>query len=174
MRGMVAGLDTPYPLHTLLPAIFQEDPTAVLLTEGLDDVLAPVIATLDCIHAYLDPLLSPPDFLEWVASWVGAELDENWPDHRQRAFVGLAVELYGIRGTLAGLRRHVELVAGGPVQIVDTGGVRWSTSPDGRFSDDDPPSVTVRVGDDVNLDMIDSLVAAAKPAFVLHRVERAN
>lgn len=174
MRGMIAGLDTPYPLHTLLPAVLQEDPMAVLLTEGLDVVLAPVIATLDCSYAYLDPMLSPQDFLDWVASWVGAELDENWTLEKQRAFVGLAVELYGIRGTTEGLRRHVELVAGGPVEIVDTGGVLWSTSPDGAFPDNDPPAVTVRVGADVNVDMIDALVGAAKPAHVLHKVERAN
>lgn len=171
MRGMVSGLDTPYPLHTMLPAVLQEDPVAVMLTDGLDDVLAPVIATLDCLYGYLDPRLAPPDFLEWVASWVGADLDENWPMSRQREFAGRAVELYGIRGTVEGLRRHIALVTGGPVDVTDTGGVVWSTTPDAGFPDDDPPSVTVRVGDGVNVDVISELVAAAKPAHVLHHVE---
>lgn len=172
VRGMVSGLDTPYPLHTLLPAVLQEDVVTVLLTEGLDDVLAPIIATLDCIYAYLDPRLTPPDFLEWVASWVGAELDENWPMSRQRALVGAAVELFGIRGTMLGLHRHLELVTGSQIDITDTGGVLWSTTPDARFPDDAPPSVTVRVSGDVNMDMVNALVAAAKPAFVLHEVEQ--
>lgn len=174
MRGMVPGLDTPYPLHTLLPAVLQEDPVAVMLMQGLDDVLAPVIDALDCSYAYIDPQLAPADFLEWVASWVGAELDENWPMSKQREFVALAVELYGIRGTVEGLRRHVELVTGQPVDIAETGGVVWSTTPDGRFPDDNLPEVTVRISNGANVDVVDELVGAAKPAHVRHHVTKSG
>jgi phage tail-like protein len=169
---MVRGLATPYPLHALLPSVLQEDPMAVLLTEGLDEVLAPVIATLDCVHAYLDPMLAPPDFLEWVAGWVGAELDENWPLARQRDFVRTAVELYRTRGTVDGLRQHVALVTGGPVDVVDAGGVVWSTTPDAAFPDNEPPSVTVLL-DGAGADgvaAVAALVTAAKPAHVSHSV----
>jgi phage tail-like protein len=172
---MVRGLDTPYPLSALLPSVLQEDPVAVLLTEGLDEVLAPVIATLDCVHAYLDPMLAPPDFLEWVAGWVGADLDENWPLARQRDFVRRAVELYRTRGTVAGLRQHVELVTGGSVDVVDTGGVVWSTTPDAAFPDNEPPSVTVVLdgGGPEGVAAVAALVVAAKPAHVSHSVRLA-
>ena len=145
MRGMVAGLGTPYPIGTMLPAILQEDAVAMLLTEALDDVLAPAIGTLDCLHAYLDPRLTPPDFLEWLAGWVGVELNENWPGARQRAIVAAAVELHRARGTVAGLRRYLELATGGTVVIEDSGGAACSESPEGVLPGTAVPRVSVRV-----------------------------
>ncbi len=67
-------------------------------------MLAPVFATLDCLDSYFDSYfdawLTPRDFLDWLAGWVGVVLDENWPLERQRALVGQMVALYGRRGTL--------------------------------------------------------------------------
>src|SRR5580693_7599811 len=94
MRADIAGLDTPYPLGTLMPAIYQEDPATMRWTAGLDDVLAPVISTIDCLGAYLDPLLAPEDFVLWLADWFGLTLDENWPVDRRRAAVATSVALY--------------------------------------------------------------------------------
>jgi phage tail-like protein len=36
----------------------------------LHEVLAPVVATIDCLGAYLDPALTPEDFLRWLGGWV--------------------------------------------------------------------------------------------------------
>jgi phage tail-like protein len=180
MRGTVAGLSSPHPIGGLMPAVFQDDSFTMRWTAALDEVLAPVPAVLDCIEAYFDPLLSPEDFLAWLAGWCGMTLDENWPLARRRAVVSAAPELYRERGTPAGLRRHIELVTGGRVEVVDTGGVTWSATP----ADPDEaagsagPSVTirVRVADpaEVNVRALDSLISAIKPAHVLHRLEVAG
>jgi phage tail-like protein len=174
MRGMVPALGTPYPIGTLLPAVMQEDPVTMLLTEALDDVLAPAIAALDCLHAYLDPGLAPPDFLEWLAGWVGVELDENWPPDRQRAVVAAAVELHRMRGTAAGVRDYLGLVTGGSVEITDSGGTAWSETPDAALPGDAVPRVRVRVvlpaGSTISSAVIEDLVAAAKPVHVAHQV----
>ena len=58
--------------------------------------------------------------------WVGTELDDAWPEERRRALVRRAVEIYRVRGTVEGLRAHIELVTGGRVEIVESGGVAWS------------------------------------------------
>ena len=176
MRAIIPGLRTPYPLETLLPAPFQEDGLTVRLTAGLDDVLAPVVATLDCLHAYLDPQLTPEDFLDWIAGWVGIALDPGWPLERRRATVAQAVPLYRSRGTVEGLRAHVEVLTGGRVELIDTGGVTWSTTPDdGPAAAGDEPGLLVRVtGPDPGAndpDLLYDLVAAAKPAHLPHRVE---
>ena len=175
MRAMVSGLDTPYPIGSLLPAVLQEDPVLMRLTAALDEVLAPVIGTLDCLSAYVDPDLAPADFLEWLAGWVGIDLDENWPQARRRAVVGAAAELHRARGTLAGLRAHVEAVTGGSVDVVDSGGVAWSTKPGDDLPGTASPTVTVRVtvGDPASASVaaLDALVAATKPVHVVHRVE---
>ncbi|MGH9198184.1 MAG: phage tail protein, partial [Acidimicrobiia bacterium] len=77
MRESAPDLETPYPLGQTLPAIFQEDDFALRFVSAFDRVLAPVISTLDNVSAYLDPKIAPPDFVEWLAGWVGLALDEN-------------------------------------------------------------------------------------------------
>lgn len=175
MRGAVQGLDTPYPIGTLMPAVYQEDPGAMAWTAGLDDVLAPVISTLDCIGAYIDPMLAPADFMHWLAEWFGTVLDENWPLARQRAAVAKSVALYRQSGTVAGLRELVEVVTGGQAEVIDSGGVIWSQAPNTPPPGRDEAVVEVRVcaapGYPLDLKAIDDLVAAAKPAHVAHQVE---
>jgi phage tail-like protein len=175
MRGTIDGLKTPYPIGELLPAVYQEDPFAMRFTAGFDDVLAPVIATLDCLEAYIDPWLTPEDFLDWLAGWVGMVLDETWPLDRRRAVTEHAVELFRKRGTPAGLREFVELFTGGEVQINETGGTAWSPMPGGDLPGEASPRLSVRVWVDdpesVSEPALDALVTSAKPAHVLHRVE---
>ncbi len=183
MRGAIPGLRTPYPIGTLMPAVYQEDQAAMRLTAGLDDVLAPVISTLDCIGAYIDPMLAPDDFVLWLADWFGTVLDENWPLGRRRAAVARSVVLYRQSGTVAGLRALLELVIDGAVEVTDSGGVIWSQRPNTPPPGEHEPSVQVRISarpgqpldlKALDLKAIDELVAAAKPAHVTHRVEVAQ
>lgn len=178
MRAAVPGLGTPYPLGTLLPPVLQEDANAMRITAALDEVLTPVIATLDCLPCYIDPALAPPDFVEWLATWVGAILDENWPIERARATVAQAIALHRVRGTVAGLRAHLEAATDARVEVLDSGGVTTSTSPDCALPGDDQPQVLVRVyrssRDTIDLTAVEKLVAGAKPAHVAHRVEFAE
>lgn len=155
--------------------MFQEDEFSQRFSSSFDDVLAPVISTLDNIHAYLDPNLTPADFLEWLAGWVGAVLDENWPLERQRTFVAEAVELYRWRGTVKGLSALVALYAGVEPEIVDTGGVTWSAVPNGAVPGEPEPRFTIRLRvpdrSAVGVDRLDGIVRAAKPAHVTHQIE---
>jgi phage tail-like protein len=175
MRAAVPGLGTPYPIGTLMPAVYQEDQAAMRWTAGLDDVLAPVISTLDCLGAYIDPLLAPEDFVAWLADWFGTALDENWPPARQRVAVARSVALYRQSGTIAGLRALLELVTDCEVTVTDSGGVVWSQAPNTPPPGSDQPSIEVRVsapaGRELDIRAIDELVAAAKPAHVAHRLE---
>jgi phage tail-like protein len=175
MRGTVPGLDTPYPIAGLLPVALQEDGLATRLTAGLDDVLAPVIATLDCLSAYVDPRLAPADFLTWLGTWVGVALDESWPLDRRRATVAQAVALYRTRGTPGGLRAHLEVLTGGQVEVTDSGGVYWSTTPDSTTATEGPPALAVRVTDPdrgaSDPVVLHELVGSSKPAHVPHTVE---
>jgi phage tail-like protein len=175
MRGVVEGLDTPYPIGTLLPAVFQEDPVAMRWTGALDQVLAPAISTLDCLPAYLEPSLAPPDFVHWLARCLGTVLDENWPLERQRATVAQCVRLFRLRGTAEGLRALIELVTGGEAEISESGGVRWSTVPNTALPGRAQARLTVRVtvpqGSRVDLSALEEMLVAEKPAHVPHRLE---
>ena len=175
MRRGVAGLDTPYPIGTLLPAVFQEDPVAMQWTGALDDVLAPAISTLDCLAAYTDPMLAPDDFVRWLAGWLGTVLDENWPLDRQRAAVAQSVPLYRLRGTVEGLRSLIGLATGGEVELAESGGIRCSTAPNTPLPGEAVARLVVRVtpprGASVDAAALDELIAAEKPAHVPHELE---
>ncbi|MCR6487831.1 phage tail protein I [Amycolatopsis sp. OK19-0408] len=171
MRGTPSGLGTPSPLGATLPAVFQDDAVVMLLADALDQVLAPVFAVLDCLPGYLDPALAPDDFLAWLAGWVGTELDPAWPAARRRAVVAAAAGLHRVRGTVAGLRAHLETATGGRVEITDSGGTAWSPTPTGPAEERAPELTVVVTGGSLDAAAVDALVAAAKPAHVRHHVE---
>ena len=168
-------MGTPHPLGNSLPAVYAEDELIQRLTTAFDTVLAPVISTLDNFGAYIDPMLAPADFLEWLAGWVGVILDENWPIERQRDFVARFAALHARRGTAGALAEEVALYTTVAPEIVESGGVSWSATPDGPLPGRAEPSLTVRVrGADsatVESGRVETIVAAAKPAHVPHAVE---
>ncbi len=122
---------TPVAAH--LPALLAEDPFLSRFTAGLDDVLAPVVATLDGLTSYVDPALAPEDFLGWLAGWVGLDLDPHWPVDVRRAVLGAAAVVQSARGTAAGLAEEIRLLTGATVQVCDPGGVAWSATPGGAL-----------------------------------------
>lgn len=174
-RGLMPGIAVPRSIGELLPGVYQEDHFTMEWCRGLDENLAPVFASLDCLPFYVDPVLAPIDFLDWLGQWVGMVLDENWPLARRRAAVAAAMELFQLRGTVTGLIRHVEIFTGGEVSIADSGGVATNSTPGGRLPGEPVPRLAVRVVVDdpstVNEAALDRIVAGAKPAHVVHRVE---
>jgi phage tail-like protein len=100
-----------------LPAVFGADPflgrfllafEAVL--GGADDVeqrgLEELVAGVD---GYFDPLTTPREFLPWLAGWVALAVRADWNDDTTRGFIREVVPLYRQRGTMAGLKRMLEI-----------------------------------------------------------------
>jgi phage tail-like protein len=142
------------------------------MTAALDEVLAPVFSSLDNLGAYLDPQLAPEDFMQWLGGWVGLELDESWPPERRRALLAQAVELYRVRGTAHGMEAYLRLLTGAEVEVEETGGTAWSTQADAAPPGSPEFAMVVRIrGAGQEADRLDALVAAAKPAHVVHSVE---
>lgn len=175
MRALVPGLASPHPMGAALPALYVGDDFTQRFMSAFDDSLAPVLCTLDNLEHYLAPALAPPDFVEWLGVWVGATLDENWPDERRRTAVARAAALHRRRGTVRGLAEQIALFTGGAADVVDNGGVSWSAEPGSDLPGADTPSLTVRVRvsdpASVDLDRLDALVGQAKPGHVPHTVE---
>lgn len=71
MRGVLPDLPSPVPLLHRLPGVLQEDDFLQRFLGAFDSGFAPVVATLDSLHAYVDPHLAPADFLDWLSGWVG-------------------------------------------------------------------------------------------------------
>jgi phage tail-like protein len=174
-RGLVRDLVTPHPLVEALPALYQDDGFTQRFMSAFDAVLAPIFVTLDNLPAYLDPWLTPEDFLEWLAGWFGMPLDEAWSVDRRRALVARAFDFYRQRGTSGGLRTQIEALTGGTVELHETGGVATSTTAGSPLPGSPNFAVLVRVVVDdpssINVKRLDALVAGAKPAHVTHKVE---
>jgi phage tail-like protein len=97
------------------------------LEEGLD----PVVTTLDCLPAYLEADLAPPDVLDTMAGWLGLEPDENLALERRRELVRRSAELGRRRGTRAGLELALHVVFPDlPLRVEDSGGVVAAASVD--------------------------------------------
>ena len=159
----------------MLPAMFHDDDLSQRWCDGLDDVIAPVPATLDNLWAYLDAALAPLDFVEWLAGWVGLELDQTWGEPRRRELVARAHRLYDFRGTAGGLADLVELYTGARPEVSDGGGVTWSPTPDAAMPGTGDAELVVRLEvadpDSVDRSRLENMVEMSKPAHVVHRIE---
>ena len=175
MRGLIPGAVSRHPLEQGLPGLLQQDSFALRFTAAFDECLAPVFYALDNLHAYLDPGLAPEDFVDWLSGWVGLALDENVPLERRRGLVARAVDLYRWRGTIRGIAEQVETLTGTAPEVVDNGGVAWSTTPHADLPGRPEPSLTVRLRvprpDDVDVRSVEAVVEAARPAHVPATVE---
>jgi len=175
VRGTLAGLTSSHPIVDQLPGLYRDDGFTRRFTSAFDELIAGIVQILDCFPAYLDPALTPPDFLEWVGSWVGATPDETWPLERRRAFVAAASELFRIRGTAAGLAAHLAIFTGGEVELAEPGAAGWSREPGATIPAGSSPDLFIRVRVDnpkaVPTARLEALVAASKPAHLTHRLE---
>lgn len=176
MRGAVGELTSAAPIALQLPAVLQDDDFAQRFVSAFDVALAPIIATLDDLHAYVDPRLAPDDFVEWLAGWVGVEFASGWDLPTRREVVAGAVDGYRRDATAGGLREAVQRVTGGEVHVSESGGAAWSATPGATLPGDSGASLHVRVvvdgePDPVLQKRVERLVGAMKPAHVVATVE---
>jgi P2-related tail formation protein len=129
---------------------------------------------LDNLPAYFDVSTTPEDLLPWLARWLGIELDGGQSPDRQRELLEHASRLHGIQGTARGIELAVEAVFGVEATVQETGASAWSLDPTAPLPGQPQQAfvVTVRTGEGQVLDdrRVDALVAAMKPAHVVHRV----
>lgn len=107
-----------------LPDIYSDaDDSGALFMDGflrvLDSIWAPLERQIDVLYAYLDPALTPGDFLPWLGTWVDLVLDENWHESRRRILIQRAAELYRRRGTASALRDYLEIYTGACPDIIE-------------------------------------------------------
>jgi P2-related tail formation protein len=102
-------------------------------------------------------------------------MDDSWSLDRRRALVAKAFDFYRLRGTAAGLKSQIEALTGGSVELHETGGVSTSATAASAFPGSPNFAVLVRVEVDdpaaINVNRLDALVKAAKPAHVTHKLE---
>lgn len=175
MRARPCDLPSPHPLIDTMPAVYRGDPFTQMLCDAFDDELAPVIATLDCLTAYLDPGTTPEDMLGWLAAWIGLSFEGHLDTTRKRELLIAGSAILPWRGTVRSIRAAVDSVFNQEVQIIESGGVVASDDPGAEPAGEDVPMLVVRLISDapngVDQRRLDAIVAAVKPAHLPHRVE---
>lgn len=109
----------------------QPPPFAMRFLHALEEVLDPIVATLDSLPAHFDSDLAPEHALAGLATWLGVDEVESLPATQRREAVRRAGELGRLRGTRAGLQLALSLFFPDiTVRINDHGGVVVSESLD--------------------------------------------
>lgn len=173
-RGMVPGLASPVPLVHRLPGVLQDDDFTRRFVAAFDDAYAPILVTLDSLACYFDPQLAPPDFVDYLAGWVGIALDDSWTVEQRRAIVAGAALVHRRRGTRRGIEEALGLGLGAQVTVTDTGGCTWSPTPGGQMPGSAPARMEVQIlvddPDAIDQRRVEALIEGTKPAHVAHTV----
>jgi phage tail-like protein len=135
-----SGRPPRYWLADQLPRPLAEDPFlrrfSCIFEDVADSVRDPVLS----FEHFLDVDTAPPELLPWLAGWLGLRIGPSLDERRQREVIRSAGALLQWRGTRRGLQGLVESLVGGPVEVLDAGGVfREGQNPD---SD---PRITIRL-----------------------------
>lgn len=166
MRGAVSNsgpnpVGAAYRINGPVPAMYHEDPLFLELCAAFDELLGPFVVALDCFGAYLDPWLTPADFLGWLGAVVGARpvgreqasspsrhLSTHEREQDRRAHIAGAVRAHRQRGTVEGLRAAAAAAAGVPdtqVTISECGLATWTDTQGAAIVPAFDPTVEITV-----------------------------
>jgi phage tail-like protein len=116
-------------LRDSLPTVYLECPGGVAgeafvlrFLAGLEQVLDPIVATIDQLAAHLDVDLAPPEVLALIAEWFGVELDAALPVSAHRRLLENASDIATKRGTVPGVELVLDLAFPGLQFDVRDGG----------------------------------------------------
>jgi len=145
-----------------LPVIFHDDDFLTRFLQLFESVWEPLEQRQNHIEIYLDAATCPADWLPWLASWFGVELEEHWPEARKRALLVRVIDVYRWRGTAYGLERVIEACVGARPRI--------EIAPDSPFvfrvAVRQPHRATPHFEHDLN-----TIIAAHKPAHAGYTLE---
>jgi len=98
-----------------LPAFYREIDFVGRFLQIFEATLEPDVQILSNLWAYLDPLTSPTGMLEFLAHWVGWQIQPYLSLEQQRNLIRNAIEIYRWRGTCRGLRLYLHLATDLPL-----------------------------------------------------------
>lgn len=160
-------------LRSELPALYQEGDFGLRFVGALEMLLDPVMGLLDSLPAHFTPDFAPLDILDLTGSWLGAEIDESWPEDRRREMVRSAGDLARRHGTLAGLAMTLKIAfPNHPLRVEDGGKITWSKDPD-AVPEATPAQFVVYCDaplDERELAAVSRLIDQVKPVNVTYRL----
>lgn len=96
-----------------LPAVYQEDEKSRDFLERslslFETYLWELEKRIEGVSRYFDTEATPNEFLNWLSTWLGIPVDENWSLKKRRELLKRAPELFKKRGTREGLKEIIEI-----------------------------------------------------------------
>lgn len=138
-----------------LPGVYSDSDFLKRFLLIMESILAPLGWGVDSFEQYYNPLVTTPDWLQWIGAWFDVLVHPSVPVERQRAVVKALGDLYRRRGTPKGLVRLLELYFGTHAELIEL--------------DNPPSSFTVRLAlgkedTPLNRALAEQLITAYKPA----------
>ncbi|MEO6398892.1 MAG: phage tail protein [Tepidiformaceae bacterium] len=152
-----------------LPGIYHNNHFLGRFLLIFESILGPLDRTVENMHHYFDPFVTPPEAVDWLGTWVGLALDERWPEDRRRELIAEAVNLYQWRGTKRGLSEFLRLYTGVVPEIIEPT-LREIANARGRayrFT----VRITIPAGSRISRSLIETIIDAEKPAFAACTLE---
>ncbi len=114
---LIQSLRVHYPRESYLsylPAVYAADDDSRWFLERFLSIFQTewdgVDQQIETMAQYFDPAAVPPGpFLEYLASWLALPLEGTWTEEQKRNLLMAAPGYYPQRGTLAGLRRFLQV-----------------------------------------------------------------
>ena len=106
-------------LLSYLPGIYNADDFTARFLGIFEATLDPIEEQVQHQPDYFAPETAPAALVDWLAQWVGLEEGGDWPAERRRALILAAARVYAGRGTLAGLKLHLQALTGVPPLIIE-------------------------------------------------------
>ena len=124
-----------------LPAVYQtrtDDLDGLQRFLGLfESIFVDAEEAISTLDRLFDPRSVPFEWLDWLAGWLGVDLDQAWPEDKQRRAIAEAWERHRWRGTARGLRAALRLYAGLDALVEEPllQSAWWSLAPEGAERD---------------------------------------
>lgn len=92
--------------------------------DNFEGILTPLEDRIASSYLLTDPRTAPDEAIDWLAGWIGMSFDPAYSPKQRRRLIAAAPDLYRERGTLAGLRRSIDLatqgaVSGGEIVVLE-------------------------------------------------------
>ncbi len=116
-----------------LPALYEHDELMGRFLMLFESFWAPIETQINSTHYYLDPRITPANFLPWLASWFDLDIDEYLTEAQVRQLIRWAIALHRSRGTKWGLLKYLEIYTGQQAEIIEHRAKNFVWGPETRL-----------------------------------------
>ena len=106
-----------------LPRAMAADPVLRGFVTAFEETADTVRERIDSIEHQVDAGLATPEMLQFIAAWLGVELEPTDPLEYRRMLVATIGRILGWRGTRYGVEALLTAATGARVTVTDGGGV---------------------------------------------------